>query len=62
MHTAVERVIRSFSHKQPVQDAASSEDRHGEQQHATQFAAQFLENYRDQLAQRSRIAGTSRQG
>ena len=62
MHTAVERVIRSFSHKQPVQDAASSEERHGEQQHATQFAAQLLENYRDQLAERSRFAGTSRQG
>ena len=61
MQAAVERVIRSFSHKLPMQDAATAmhDDR---QDQATQMAAQLLENYRDHLADRSRKTDSSQQG
>ena len=60
MHAAVERVIRSFSHKQPMQDA-TSRAMHDDGLPA-QLAAQFLENYRGQLAERSRKADNPQQG
>ncbi|MDB5654515.1 MAG: hypothetical protein JWQ94_2128 [Tardiphaga sp.] len=50
MQAAVDRVIRSLSFKQPMptQPVAAMQD------DATRFATQLLQNYRDQLAQRSR--------
>ena len=62
MQAAVERVIRSFSRKHPMQDAATAMHDEGMQGHATQMAAQLLENYRDHLADRSRKTDSSQQG
>lgn len=61
MQAAVERVIRSLSLKQPMH-GASSMMQDSENQVATQLAAQLLENYRDQLAQRGGRPDTVRQG
>lgn len=62
MQAAVERVLRSFSLKQPMHDAASVIDTGSDDDQATHFAAQLLENYRDQLARRGNSPDKSRQG
>ncbi len=61
MQATVERVIRSFM-KQPMAGHAGSEVHDGAQQEATQFAAQLLENYKSQLAQRGCKAEPTQQG
>lgn len=61
MQAAVDRVIRSLSLKQPMHDASSMmQDR--DNRVATQLAAQLLENYRDQLAQRGGRPDNAQQG
>ena len=56
MQTAVERVIRSFTPKSPIKNGASDVM----QDDAGQFAAALLENYKVQLAERSRANVGSR--
>ena len=55
MHTAVDRVIRSFRSKHPVslQQPMTEAESETVRYEATEFAAHLLENYRDQLARRS---------
>ena len=50
MQTAVERVIRSFTPKSPITNGASD----AMQDDAALLAAALLENYKVQLAERSR--------
>jgi hypothetical protein len=54
MQAIVDKVMRAFTYKPPVADDAADRGH----QEATEFAAKLLENYRQQLAVRSR--GTSR--
>jgi hypothetical protein len=49
MLTTVDRVIARLSLKTPISDRQTDAARHD----AAQFAAQLLENYKGQLAQRS---------
>ena len=53
MQAAVERVMRSFTLKQPMPNEATE----ALQDDAAQFAGQLLQNYRAQLEQRSRPEG-----
>ena len=63
MQAAVERVIRSFGLKQPMSDDSGAAMHDGAaQDHATQLAAQLLENYKGQLARRGSNNGGSQQG
>ena len=63
MQAAVDRVIRSFSLKQPMSDDASAAVHDGAaQDHAMQLAAHLLENYKGQLARRGSNNGGSQQG
>ncbi len=55
MQAAVDRVIRSFFPKQPMSDELGAMMHDGAADGpAMQLAAQLLENYKIQLAQRSR--------
>ncbi len=62
MQAAVERVIRSFIMKQPMAEDASTEIHDGAKVEAMQFAAQLLDNYKSQLAQRGCEPDTAQQG
>ena len=63
MQAAVDRVIRSFFPKQPMSDEQRPFLPDGsEERGATQLAAQLLQNYRSQLAQRSANIDSSQQG
>jgi hypothetical protein len=53
MQAIVEKVMRAFTHKSPVSDDAAGRGR----QEATEFATQLLENFKQQLALRSRNTG-----
>jgi hypothetical protein len=52
MQAIVDKVMRAFTHQPPVSDDAA-----GRRQEATEFATQLLENYKQQLASRSRNTG-----
>lgn len=62
MQTAVERVIRSLSLKQPSMAVASNRRDIDGEDRATLFASQLLETYRDRLAARSAEVDLRQQG
>jgi hypothetical protein len=55
MHTAVDRVIRSFLSKHPasLHPSMSGAQSEAARDEAQDFATQLLENYKNQLARRS---------
>jgi hypothetical protein len=63
MQAAIDRVLRTFALKHPVSvhgamsfhEPMSGEQAGAARDKATAFAVQLLDNYRDQLAQRSLI-------
>jgi hypothetical protein len=55
MQAAIDRVLRTFAPKHPVplHERMSDERSGAVRDQATAFAAQLLDNYKDQLARRS---------